>query len=254
MEGFEKIEAGESAVEACVDAVRERILAGELAVGSKLPPERQLATALGVNRLTLRSALARLSASNLLRVRQGSGYVVRRWQDEGGPDLLAGLVELAETEDDKSTIAADLLAVRRQLAVAVLEKLATGVDLEGRAAVASAVAHFGALARSGAALDAIVEADLEVVRAVAHATRSAVFALCMNPVGDVLRTLPGLREAMFATPLENLAGYEALLAWLAQPSRQSVPLVVQLLEKRDASTLERYRAWLGTTKRARRRS
>ncbi len=254
MDGFGKIESGDSAVDACVDAVRARILAGDLAPGARLPPERQLATTLGVNRLTLRSALAQLSASNLLRVRQGSGYVVRPWRRDGGPDLLAGLVELAESDDDKLAIARDLLAVRRQLAVAVLERLAAGVDLGARAAIVAAAARFAELARDEAALDVIVDADLDVMGAIALATGSPVFSLCMNPIASVLRSMPGLREAMFAAPLENASGYDALLGWLVSPARESIPLVVSLLAQRDEATLARYRTSLAPTKRSRRRS
>jgi DNA-binding FadR family transcriptional regulator len=239
MQPFERIESGDSAVQACVEAVRERILSGDLAPGVRLPPERTLATALGVNRLTLRSALARLSASNLLHVRQGSGYVVRPWRRDGGPDLLAGLVELAGTSAEKRAIARDLLAVRRQVAVAVLDRLADGIDDDARRAITAAAARFTALAHDGATLAALVDADLDVMSAIALATGSAVFSLCMNPIGAVLRTMPGLREAMFAAPLENAAGYEAMLAWLRAPSRESVPLLVGLLEKRDEATLAR---------------
>jgi len=248
--GFEEVESGESAVEACVDAVRARILAGELAPGSRLPPERRLSTALGVNRLTLRSALARLSASNLLHVRQGSGYVVRPWRRDGGPDLLAALVELAKGDDQKRAIASDLLAVRRQLAVAVLERLSSGVDTDAQRAIANAAAHFATLARSSAEVASLVEADLDVMSAIMLATGSAVFALCMNPIGAVLRTIPGLADAMFAAPLENVAGYEALLAWLAAPTRESIPAIVTLLAARDEATLSR----LKPSARSRRRS
>jgi GntR family transcriptional repressor for pyruvate dehydrogenase complex len=238
-----------------VEAVRGRILGGDLAPGSRLPPERALAATLGVNRLTLRAALARLSASRLLRVRQGSGYVVRPWRRDGGPDLLAGLVALAKTDDERIAIARDLLAVRRQLAVPVLERLANGVTPEARLTIANAAARFSALAREGAGLDAIVEADLDVMSAIATATGSAVLALCLNPVGDVLRTFPGLREAMFHAPLENVAGYEALLAWLAAPSREGIALVASILERRDEATLARYAAALASApKRGRRRS
>ncbi|HEX8951995.1 MAG TPA: GntR family transcriptional regulator, partial [Polyangia bacterium] len=43
-----------SAVDACADALRRRVLDGELAVGARLPPERELAASLGASRVTLR--------------------------------------------------------------------------------------------------------------------------------------------------------------------------------------------------------
>jgi DNA-binding FadR family transcriptional regulator len=251
MTGFERIESdAESAVDACTEAIRARILSGDLVAGARLPAERQLAEQLGVNRLTLRSALARLSAAHLLSVRHGSGYLVRPWRREGGPDLLAGIVALARDASEQEALVRDLLAVRRQLAGAVLERLATGVDSRARAAIATAVARFASLAASGADLAAIVEADLAVVAEITLATGSAVFALCTNPIARVLHETPGLAEAMFADPTSNARAYETLLAWLGAPSPESIPLVVDLLAQRDAATLARYRS----TKRRRRRS
>jgi len=51
--------ARSSVVDAVADRLRNEILAGRLAAGSRLPSERELSLALGVNRLTLRAAPAR---------------------------------------------------------------------------------------------------------------------------------------------------------------------------------------------------
>ena len=78
-----------SAVDACADALRRAIVGGDLAVGARLPPERTLAGQFGINRVTVRSALARLARERLLTVRQGSGYVVQDYRRHAGPDLIA---------------------------------------------------------------------------------------------------------------------------------------------------------------------
>lgn len=54
-------------------ALTARIEAGELAAGDRLPPERDLSQALGVNRLTLRRALRSLEGQGLIVRRQGRG-------------------------------------------------------------------------------------------------------------------------------------------------------------------------------------
>jgi GntR family transcriptional regulator, transcriptional repressor for pyruvate dehydrogenase complex len=59
------------------DQLRALIGAGEFAVGSRLPPERDLAQQFGVSRPSVREALIALEVQGLVEVRMGSGiYVV----------------------------------------------------------------------------------------------------------------------------------------------------------------------------------
>jgi GntR family transcriptional regulator, transcriptional repressor for pyruvate dehydrogenase complex len=58
------------------DQLRGLIRAGEFAVGSRLPPERDLATQLGVSRPSVREALIALEVEGLVEVRMGSGIYV----------------------------------------------------------------------------------------------------------------------------------------------------------------------------------
>lgn len=59
------------------DQLRSLIEAGEYAVGSRLPPERDLALQLGVSRPSVREALIALEVEGLVEVRMGSGIYVR---------------------------------------------------------------------------------------------------------------------------------------------------------------------------------
>ena len=65
--------ARQSVVDAVADRLRGDILAGRLRPGTRLPSERELSLALGVNRLTLRASLARLEALGLITTRHGAG-------------------------------------------------------------------------------------------------------------------------------------------------------------------------------------
>ena len=58
------------------DQVRGLIAAGEFPLGARLPPERDLATQLGVSRPSVREALIALEVAGLVEVRMGSGIYV----------------------------------------------------------------------------------------------------------------------------------------------------------------------------------
>src|SRR3546814_18575365 len=59
-----------------LDRIREMIGQGELAPGSRLPPERELAERLRVNRGTLRKALARLEYEGAITRPVGRGTII----------------------------------------------------------------------------------------------------------------------------------------------------------------------------------
>jgi DNA-binding LacI/PurR family transcriptional regulator len=69
------------------EKLRERILKGKLAAGTKLPPDRELFKSFGVNRLTMVQALNSLVREGLIVRRRGDGtYVASR----SNPPLIPG--------------------------------------------------------------------------------------------------------------------------------------------------------------------
>ena len=241
-----------TAVDACADQLRRRILTGAIAAGARLPPERTLAEQLGVNRVTVRSALVRLATEGLLAARQGSGHVVRDFQSVAGPALLPDLAALAREHGDLVPIARDLLLVRRALARAVLDRVVDEPLMPAAlASVRKAVSRFAEAARRGASPGELVPLDLAVQAALLSGA-GPVLRLFTNAVGDVLAQLPELAAALYVEPEGNVAGYEALLAFLRGPVRGGVELLLGVLAERDAATL----ALLGrrSGERARRRA
>ncbi|MCX5741038.1 MAG: GntR family transcriptional regulator [Proteobacteria bacterium] len=225
----------EPAHQACEHAIRSAILRGELVAGEKLPPERELAVQLGVSRLTLRSALAMLDAAGLITVRHGSGYVVQDYVHAGGPDLLAGLTELAGERGDLPPIAADLLRVRRHLAHAALEHLVEHVPTA--AAVRAVTVAIDAMAATGPDLVDLARADLAVLAAVLDATRSPVLRLCLNPITAVVSSNAALRAVIYREPAQNVAGWRLLAAWLGHPRAADLGRMLDVLAARDAASV-----------------
>lgn len=229
----------ESAVAACARALKESILQGELVPGSSLPPERALAATFGVNRLTLRAALSQLSAAGLISVRHGSGNVVRDFFEEGGPDLLPTLICLARDRRRWREVVRDMLAVRRALARAVLERLTLQVDPKGLQALRKAVDQFALeVQQPGATADAIARADQRLLRTLLRQT-GPVLALTANPIFRLLDQLPELRAAMFEKPELNLAGYRLLVDGLGRKDPFVTQNVIDALSMLDEALLER---------------
>jgi GntR family transcriptional repressor for pyruvate dehydrogenase complex len=73
------------------EQLRDAILDGRFATGSKLPPERELAEEFRVNRTSIRDAIKVLEGLGLVTVRQGDGATVRPLT-EASFDVLAPMI------------------------------------------------------------------------------------------------------------------------------------------------------------------
>ncbi|KQV99770.1 FadR/GntR family transcriptional regulator [Rhizobacter sp. Root1221] len=103
-----------------VDAVVERVRAGALVVGAKLPTEAAIMDEFGVSRTVVREALSKLQASGVVQTRHGVGTFVVGLGDASafriGPEQLATLrdiIAVLELRIGLETEAAGLAAVRR---------------------------------------------------------------------------------------------------------------------------------------------
>lgn len=156
--------------------LRERILAGEWPVGSRIPTEPQLVAALGVGRNTVREAVRALQHAGVLECRQGSGtYVV-------STDELAPVVARQLT-DDRMT---EVIEVRRAFEVEAARLAALRRTPEDLAALDDALAAREAAWRVGRA-DEFVEADIALHTAVVAAAHNRMLAELYASVGTALR-------------------------------------------------------------------
>jgi DNA-binding FadR family transcriptional regulator len=258
---IDRLPARSTAVDACEDALLGHVLSGAVPPGGHLPPERQLAEQLGVDRGTLRPAIARLVSRGLLTQRQGRGTVVQDVADSGGLDLLAPVIARAVDGGDAGAvvvIARDLLRLRRHLAAALLERVVEAADdglrvpdaaldvIDARIVdLATAWQAHEAGARAGAddAVAAVVEADLAVLRAVVHAVSDLdgglVFALALNPVRKALFACPPLQRGIAHDLGESVLGWSVVVAFLKSPSTLLLDGIGGGLRERDARTLAR---------------
>lgn len=231
--------ARSSVVDAVAERLQAEILAGRLAAGSRLPSERELALALGVNRLTLRAALARLEALGLVTTRHGAGTRVTSWRERAGLDTLPSLVSsLSPGEPAWRKLMIDILEVRRVLsaeAVALAAVRHTEDDLAELARIRD---------EQGPRLhDAIAYArgDMAFQRAIVRASGNVGFELVLNSFARFPDEHPELVARLYDRRESALAFYDATLAILATRDADTARNTVRAaLEAMDAEWIARH--------------
>ncbi|BCJ59131.1 FadR/GntR family transcriptional regulator [Micromonospora endophytica] len=163
--------------------LRQRIMAGEWQVGSRIPTEPQLVEALGVGRNTVREAVRALAHAGVLECRQGSGtYVV-------STDELAPVVARRLTEDRT----AEVVEVRRAFEVEAARLAARRRTPEDLAALDGALDAREAAWRGGRVAE-FVTADAALHTAVVAAAHNAMLAELYASIGTAIRST--VAEAM----------------------------------------------------------
>jgi GntR family transcriptional repressor for pyruvate dehydrogenase complex len=89
-------EAGKTLPDRIAEHFIARIFTGEIAAGERLPPDRELAPLLGVDRTSLRMAMQQLSRLGLIKVVHGSGVRVLDYREHAGIDFLAAVFALPD--------------------------------------------------------------------------------------------------------------------------------------------------------------
>ncbi|MBA3780495.1 MAG: FadR family transcriptional regulator [Nocardioides sp.] len=169
-----------------------------LTTGDRLPPERELASRLGVSRATLSQALVALEVIGVVAVRHGDGTVVT---GSPGASRIADAIrahadrlpEIIETRDALETKIAALAAVRRtdeDLARIndALQVMEEDVEAGGRG----------------------VEGDERFHGAVTAAAHSRLLARLMDEIGDLIKESRIESLSQPGRPRDSLAGHRAV--------------------------------------------
>ena len=216
--------ARSSVMDAVADRLRDEILSGRLAAGSRLPSEREFALSLGVNRLTLRAALARLEAAGLVVTRHGAGTVVASWRERAGLDALAALIGASwqsggfAPASSGHELLTSMLEVRR-----IVCSEAVGLAAERHAEADLAVMAELARAQEARVHDrlAFARGDIAFERAVVRATRNVGLELLLNTFARFPDEQPGVVAELYDQPEASLPFY---------------PLTIELIRGRDRDT------------------
>lgn len=161
--------------EAAIRQVRELIASGELVPGQRLPPEPELAEALGASRSTVREAVRALVTARVLDVRRGDGTYVTSLRPEL---LLAGIGAAADLLQAGFTL--ELLEVRRILEPAAT-RMAASLVSDATLTELDECLHRMSVAGSQ---DELVQFDERFHHLVATATGNATLASMLTGVSS----------------------------------------------------------------------
>ncbi|QEO13357.1 FadR family transcriptional regulator [Agromyces intestinalis] len=155
--------------------IKEMIIAGELAPGDRLPPEKELSERLGLSRSSLREAVKALEVIRVLDVRRGDGTYVTSLEPRL---LLEAMSFVVDLHDDQSIL--EILAVRRILESAASSLAARQAD----AAVIAQLREVVAGVDHAADVESLVAHDLEFHRGIAEATGNAYLASLIDSLSS----------------------------------------------------------------------
>lgn len=236
---FKVIGRKDGLVDRVVHAIEEQVLTGRLAVGTRLPPEREFSEQLGVSRPVVREAVRILTTRGLLETRHGIGTTVRAISRA---DIVKPLTLFLRSRGEEVRLQ-HLHQVR-----SILE-----VENAGLAAEQGAGTDIGDLGRicsemEAAAADAreFARKDTEFHQRLSATTHNPLLMLLLDSIHDLMsevRTLVGAQEGLFERVmpthvriLEAVATHDAAAAREAMREHLEIALAIQveLLEKQEA--------------------
>ncbi len=161
------------------DSIREAILDGRLKVNERLPTEEELARSYGISRPTVREALKRLAAQNLIQSKRGptGGTFVMRPDPEGLSETITAaatlLVGVGAFDIDQ------IVTARRETEAICCRLAAENRDDDDLAAMEAEIAVQSDSATSD---EEFCASDVRFHRALVHAGRNGPLELMMYTV------------------------------------------------------------------------
>jgi GntR family transcriptional repressor for pyruvate dehydrogenase complex len=154
------------------------LISGEIAVGQRIPSERQLAGALGVGRSAIREAIKHLQLLGLLDVRVGDGTYLQEPDTAVVPQLIEwGLLLKADR-------LLELIEARRYIELALAGLAAERRDQQDLDRIRG---HLDTMRESAGNLEAFTEADSAFHFAIAEAAQNRVLAGVLSNLRTLLR-------------------------------------------------------------------
>lgn len=168
--------------ERTIRELEQKILSGELQPGDKLPPEREIAQALGVSRSLLNLCILELENRGFVRIVPRRGTFVKDYKRQATPQMLMSLMNYNIDRMDR-TLFDNMMDTRRLIeceCTRLAIKNATDADF---AAVADALS----VMEKEVGTEAFIEANFAFHHALTASSGNAVYAMIFNSFGNATR-------------------------------------------------------------------
>lgn len=166
--------------ERIVSQIEQRIEAGDLKVGDRLPSERELAEQFAVSRTAVREAVKALRQKGLVEIRPGRGTFITNGTSDSVRSSLDMLIKMGVAKGS-----GHLVEVREILEPEIAALAATRISDEYVQAMQDAVNIMDTALDN---VDLFVEADLDFHLALAEGTQNPLIPLLVDSIIDLLRT------------------------------------------------------------------
>lgn len=193
MSSFDQIVRTERLSDKIVEQIQQMMRTGELKIGDKLPPERELVTRMGVSRTVIREAVRSLAAKGLVGVRAGDGTVVLSPSDTILSDMISMMLHNRVREDAISNGISTLTGI--EVSFAHLQEVRRLLETE-IAGLAALRRNDNDLALMQIELDAMIRnqenpeewasADVAFHAAIAQATHNPLFPVLLGSISTML--------------------------------------------------------------------
>lgn len=170
--------ASESNVTQVARRFLEYFASGQIEPGTRLPPERALASSLGIGRSAVREALAALEIMGIVITRPGSGTYLRSMDSELLPQTLSWGLMLGEPKTR------ELIEIRRILECEASKLCASKIDDMG---IERLQGYLQGMRDNLDNLEAFVDADLHFHLEIATAAGNDVLLELLRSIRSLLR-------------------------------------------------------------------
>lgn len=196
--------------------IENRIFSGELAIGERLKPERELALELGVSRSLVNLAILDLENMGFLRIVPRQGTFVADFKNESTPQMLLSLMTNGTAGNTAAELFSSMMETRRLLeneCARLAAERASKDDLEKLAAILEEM-------KTAAGPERFSDANFRFHRALMTASGNIVYAMIFQSFERVVRCYVSRYFSTQARMRLSVSQHEALL--LALNSRDAV--------------------------------